>query len=186
MSKKEPSISRIMLGTIGLAGLLTMVAIAPNSLQILELFGLNKKRHKTRSAYAALKRMQRQRIIEIKEKEDKTEIIVTEAGKKRLLSYNFDEMRIKNPKKWDGKWRIVGFDIPEKKKAAREALRGKMRELGFITLQKSFFVHLFDCKKEIEFIGEVFGVRENIVFIEATSLNSKHYENYLKEQFCLL
>ena len=32
-----------------------------------------------------------------------------------------------------------------------------MRELGFIALQKSLFVLPYDCKKEIEFIGEFLG-----------------------------
>ena len=47
-------------------------------------------------------------------------------------------MTVSIPKKWDGKWRIVGFDIPEKKKTSKRSSKKKMRELGFITLQKVF------------------------------------------------
>lgn len=186
MANDKPSISRVILGAVGFAGVMTIVALAPNSVQMLALFGLNRKKVKTRSVYAALKRMERNRLIQIKEEADQTRITITENGKKRLLSFNFREMQIQKPKKWDGRWRMVGFDIPEKRKAAREALRRKMKDLGFVTLQKSFFVYPFDCKKEIEFIGEIFKVGKHIIFIEASSINSKHHENYLKEQFGLL
>jgi len=62
-------------------------------------------------------------------------------------------------KKWDGKWRIVVFDIPEKKKGVRNALRRKLKELGFYELQKSVFVFPYECGNEIEFIVEFFELR---------------------------
>ena len=33
-------------------------------------------------------------------------IVLTENGKRKALTYQIDEMKIKKPKKWDGKWRI--------------------------------------------------------------------------------
>ena len=56
----------------------------------------------------------------------------------------------------DGEWRIVIFDIPEKFKKAREALRMKLKELGFLELQKSVFIFPYECEDEINFIVEVF------------------------------
>ena len=123
--EKIKSIAKCVLGVLGVAGVLTIAAIAPNSIQMLKMFGLKNKRYKTKSVYSSLKRMQNQRLIEITERDGQTIISITEKGKKRFLSYNFETMTIFAPKKWDGKWRIVGFDIPEKKKAAREALRKK-------------------------------------------------------------
>jgi DNA-binding transcriptional regulator PaaX len=46
-------------------------------------------------------------------------------------------MRINNGK-WDEKWRIVAFDIPEKFKTGRDALRRKLKEVGFHELQKKY------------------------------------------------
>lgn len=180
--EKIKSIARCVIGVLGVVGVLTIVAVAPNSVQMLKMFGLKDKRYKTKSVYSSLKRMQNQRLIEITEKGDQTIISITDKGKKKFLSYNIETMAIFAPKKWDGKWRIVGFDIPEKKKQAREALRNKMRELGFIALQKSLFVLPYDCKKEIEFIGEFFGVNKHIIYAEAGFINN---QEYYKEQFCL-
>lgn len=185
MGNKSKTIAKCVLAVLGVGGLLTAAAVAPNSLQMLKMFGLGGANYQRKSVYNALRRLQKQRLVEIIEQGEKTIIKITEAGKKKLLLYNFEEMEIKKPRKWDGKWRIVGFDIPEKKKWAREALRNKIRELGFMTLQKSFFVFPYDCRKEIEFIGEVFEVYKHIVYIEAMSINNKIYEGFLKEQFGL-
>ena len=51
------------------------------------------------------------------------------------------------------------FDIPEKLKRAREVLRDKLKDIGFIELQKSVFAHPFECEDEINFIVEVFQIR---------------------------
>ena len=180
--EKIKSIAKCVLGVLGVAGVLTIAAVAPNSVQMLKMFGLKDKRYKAKSVYSSLRRMQYQRLIEITEKGGQTIIGITEKGRKKFLSFNFETMTIFAPKKWDGKWRIVGFDIPEKKKQAREALRNKMRELGFRTLQKSLFIFPYGCKKEIEFIGEFFGVNKHIVYIEAIFINN---QEYYKEQFNL-
>lgn len=179
----KSNISKCILGVLAAGGVLAIAAIAPNSLQMLKLFGLGKKEYKTRSAYQALRRLKEKRLVEIKETEKETFISITENGKKRLLKYNFDEMTIKRPKHWDKKWRIVSFDIPEKRRIAREALRNKLQDLGFIMLQKSLFVFPFPCKDEIDFITEIFQTQKYVIYFEATSIN---VENKLRLNFGLV
>ena len=48
------------------------------------------------------------------------------------------------------------FDIPERFKKQGEALRNKLRELGFAKLQESVFIYPYECEDEINFIVEVF------------------------------
>ncbi len=177
---KSSTIVKYILKAIGVAGLITVAVIAPNSLQMLKLFDLDKKRCKSKSVYSTFKRLENQRLVEMREKNGKTVITITEKGKKRLLAYDFEEMRILKPKKWDGKWRIVGFDIPEKQKKAREALRHKLKELGFLQIQKSLFLHPYSCREEVEFTGEIFQINKYIIFIEAASVTN---EDCLKRKF---
>ena len=61
---------------------------------------------------------------------------------------------------WDKKWRLVIFDIPEKKKPAREALREKLKDLGFAKLQDSVWVTPFPCENEIKLIKLVFNLSD--------------------------
>ena len=70
-------------------------------------------------------------------------------------------LKIKKQKKWDKNWRLVIFDISELKKVYREAFRGKLKELGFCPLQKSVWLHPFDCKDEIELLRTFFGLDDN-------------------------
>ena len=88
-------------------------------------------------------------------------LVLTEKGKLKTLTYKFSEMKIKS-EVWDGKWRIVIFDIPEKIRRGRNALRSKLKELGFYELQKSVFVFPYKCKNEIDFIIEFFGLRKYV------------------------
>jgi len=110
-----------------------------------------------------IREFHRDRLVDFKEDGDNgVRIILTEQGVKKALRYNIDAIFIEEPKKWDGKWRIVVFDIPEKMKKAREALRDKLRKLGFYQLQKSVFVFPFACHDEINFIVEFFELRSNV------------------------
>ena len=62
----------------------------------------------------------------------------------------------------------------------REALRSKLKQLGFYQLQKSCFIHPFDCKSQIDYISEIFEVAPYINFIwvkelEGTRQLAKHF-----------
>lgn len=43
-------------------------------------------------------------------------------------------------REWDGRWRIVAFDLPEKENAARVRLRRLLKDRGFGYLQNSFWI----------------------------------------------
>lgn len=106
-----------------------------------------------------IKKLYRSKLVQLKKNQDGSlTAILTDKGKFRTLTYHFEDMKIKSME-WDGKWRMVSFDIPEKKKAARNALRSKLREVGFIEFQKSMFVFPYQCKDEVDFIIEFFNLR---------------------------
>ena len=104
--------------------------------------------------------LKRQGLIEIKKKGRQIYIALTKEGRKKAGFFQINSLKIKKPKKWDGRWRIVIFDISQLKKFYREALRGKLKELGFSSLQKSVWIHPFDCQAEIELLREFFGLSE--------------------------
>ncbi|KKS75569.1 MAG: hypothetical protein UV48_C0009G0002 [Candidatus Azambacteria bacterium GW2011_GWA2_42_9] len=75
------------------------------------------------------------------------------------------------------------FDIPEKHKKAREAIRECLNNLGFYKFQKSVFVLPFECSDEIDFITEYFNVRSYVRLILAETMDN---ELHLKKIFNLL
>ncbi|MEK7178207.1 MAG: hypothetical protein AAB721_00910, partial [Patescibacteria group bacterium] len=115
------------------------------------------KKYKKSQIRQALYRLKNQNNIEyIKEEKDTISINITERGKKYLKRFDFDNLFLSRPKVWDKKWRMVIFDIPEKKKLAREALRSKLKDLGFVKLQDSIWITPFPCENEIKLIKLVF------------------------------
>lgn len=99
---------------------------------------------------------------------------LTKKGAAKLEQLGFREAIKKQ--KWDGWWRIVVFDITEEKRAARDALRRKLKNFGFYPLQKSVFVFPFDCLREIESLADFFEASENIEYITARALGRKESE----------
>ena len=117
--------------------------------------------------YRILREFHQERLVSYHEHDDGTiDIVLTEEGKKRALSFQIDKMEIKRPIGWNGKWQLVTYDIPEKKKPAREALREKLKELGFYEWQKSVFVFPFPCRDEIDFLVEFFEIRPHVRYAE--------------------
>ena len=144
-----------------------------NYFKILESVAKEWKEIDRKRLTQAVREFYAERVVDYKEKEDgKVEIILTKNGRKKALKFQFDEMKIKKPDEWDGKWRVVIFDIPEKKKRAREALRDKLKELGFKELQKSVFIFPFECEDEIDFIVEVFEIRNCVRFLRVDSFTN--------------
>jgi len=152
--------------------------------KILKSLSENWRQIKTERLYRIVHEFYNDRLVDYKEDKDGfVKIVLTKEGQKKALKFKLDEMEIKKPAKWDGEWRVVIFDIPEKLKKAREALRIKLKELGFLELQKSVFVLPYECEDEINFIMEVFLIRPFVRFVRAKSFTN---EEQLKIKFGLL
>jgi len=109
----------------------------------------------------AIKKLELSNYIKMKrDKEDKGKfkISLTKKGALEYIKYKIEKEK---KKKWDGKWRIIIFDILENKRRIRDLLRNRLRWYGFKELQKSAWVFPYDIKKEIEEILEICNV--NIV-----------------------
>lgn len=121
-------------------------------------------------------------ISEKHHKDGTTTLILNKNGKQKALRFNIDKMKIKKPARWDKKWRIVMFDIPEKLRKLRDSLRLHFKEIGLIELQKSVFVYPYPCSKEIEFILEFYNARKHLRFVLAEKIDN---ELHLKKKFNL-
>lgn len=127
----------------------------------------------------AIKRLYRSRLVDCQENMDgSTLLILSEQGAQRMLRYHMEHITIPKPARWDGLWRIVIFDIPERFKPGRDALSGKLKHLGFISLQRSVFVFPYECRDEVDFLVEMFQLRPYVRYMIVqqidTALELKH------------
>lgn len=74
---------------------------------------------------------------------------LTREGRVLADRFSLENIQISVPERWDKKWRIVFFDIPEKQKKKRDAFRFHLRRLGFKEVQQSVFAHPYSCGEEV-------------------------------------
>lgn len=115
--------------------------------------------------------LKRRGLIEVKREGYDVRIALTKEGKKIAGKYQIDDLEIERPKKWDRKWRLVIFDVPNSTRFIRDVLRRKLKEWRFYPLQKSVWIHAFNCKAEIELLREFLGLnKRQLQVLEVTKL----------------
>jgi len=156
-----------------------MIAVALTSSYLAQnlLRGYNRGRRKKASEQdleKVLSKFHKDRLVSFVERDGKEFLKITEKGKKQLVEYDIDTIAIKR-QRWDGKLRMVIFDIPEKQRLARRVLRDKLKEIGFIKLQKSVWVCPYECKDEISFIASVYEVERFVNYAIVEKIDNSEY-----------
>ncbi len=125
-----------------------------------------------------LKRLHEQKIIEIIEKDGQEVIKLTQKGHTKFLKFKLEEVSLKG-KGWDGKWRLVLYDIATLKKGKQESFRRMLKSMNFLPLQKSVYLIPFKCNDQIEYLKEYFNLSKEILLLEVHKLqNDKYYRDY--------
>ena len=111
-----------------------------------------------------LRRLEKQNVIEVKVINGQEAFCITRQGKSKLLNFTLDDLKISKPKKWDGKWRVILYDIEVGRKHEQEAMRRMVKKLGFYQVQKSVYIIPYPCFDEIEYLRSYFGIRAEIKY----------------------
>ena len=94
-------------------------------------------------------RLVTQRLAEWVKRDGTRFLRITEAGQQRL-AFEREKMKLEEQKRrWDKRWRMVVFDLPERRRVTRAKLRATMAEVGFVRLQDSVWVYPYDCEEFI-------------------------------------
>ena len=122
----------------------------------------------------ALKRLrERGLVIEDKINVDKVIFKLTQLGQD-TLGLEFNE------KDWDGKWRVVIFDIPEERKSIRNQIRKALVSVGFMRLQDSVWVYPYDCEDFITLLKADFKIGKEVLYMIVEELE---YDKPVKSYF---
>jgi phenylacetic acid degradation operon negative regulatory protein len=107
------------------------------------LIGIHRKRDN--GAYVMLNRLYQKGWIKFVNKNGERFLKLTQHGQIEAL---LAKARMARPQKWDGKWRVVVFDIPEDAKDKRSLLRGLLKRNGFLKLQASVYISPYPVNRE--------------------------------------
>jgi len=177
--------AKFIIAILALGPILFVGAAAPGIISSLSDIRSSREYSKKQITHTFYNLKRRKYLKIIQDGNETMKAIITNEGKEKIKELCFKIMSIKKPKSWDGKWRILAFDIPTKPKIynqARNALRQKVKELGFFKLQESLWVYPYECEDEILFIAEVYEVQGYVEILEVSRLLN---EGKLKKVFKL-
>ncbi|MEW6407826.1 MAG: hypothetical protein AB1465_03995 [Patescibacteria group bacterium] len=177
---KKGELGKKILKGLFTAGAITFALSSPYFiLNILK--GINYNKYEKKRVAKTFYYLHRRGLINYRRKGKQIYISLTKRGKLYAQELQIDDLEIKRPKRWDKKWRILMFDIPYINRLVREALRGKLKELGFIQLQKSVWLYPFDCEKEFKILKTFFSLPgESFMLVVATKIP---FEEEFKRKF---
>ena len=182
--KKKKDIQNAVLAVVAVTGFVAFAAVAGNALQLLDYLP-NEKYNLRYRAKSATGRLVAKKYVVWVEMDGKKYLRITEAGRK-AFAFEKAKIELKNQKKkWDGRWRMIVFDIPERRSAVRFRLRRIMGEIGFIRLQDSVWVYPYDCEDFMALLKAELKIGKDALYAIADTIEHdldirKHFN--LKEQ----
>ena len=176
---RRTEMQEAILSTIETAGALGIALIAPQVLGALSKLGMLPSLRKNETVKSSSSRLRKRGLIKF----ENGYYSLTNGGVSILRRWQMADYHIVKPKRWDHKWRIIIFDIPEKKKKARDRIRQIFKSAGFIRLQDSVWVYPYDCEDVVGLLKTELGVGKNILYIIADRIED---DKYLRQDFDLL
>lgn len=126
-----------------------------------------------------LKRLHQQKIVEIKTINGQDVVALTEKGKTKYLKYKLEDIHINKPERWDGKWRLLIYDISKYKKKNQQIFRELLKTLKFLQLQKSVYLYPYPCEGEIEYLRQYYEIGEDVMLLTVEKLENEYeYKKY--------
>lgn len=133
-----------------------------------------------RSVFLKLYNLRRSGYVALREKRNQSFFHLTPKGKLQILKYLHLE-KLKTGK-WDGRWRVIMFDLPERMKKWREHLRGEIKALGFYALQESVYITPHPVTGELDKFIKKWNLREYFRYLTVSEIDK---EEELKAVFGL-
>jgi len=182
---QKSKIQKIILGTIYATGLLSVSLMAPKMTKVFaklepEFF---KKKNSKYSFNRSLSKLKQNGLIIFEKKENGSFARLTEKGEAKLRQIELKDYKIKKPDHWDGKWRLLIFDIKEERKGIRDKIRHTLIQIGFVRLQDSVWVYPYDCEDLINLLKIDFKIGRDVLYIIADKIE---YDKPLLNSFNLL
>jgi len=173
---KRKQITSIILGTVGVAGMLGVAVVAPNVLGAMGKLGLIPSGRQKEIINRARDRLLKQGMLR---REDGF-LRLTPRGQDKLHLLQARESAMTRPRRWDKRWRVLIFDIPEYRKNLRDRVRRTLESIGFVRLQDSVWIYPYDCEDLIALLKADFRIGKDILYMIVEELEG---DKYLKEHF---
>lgn len=123
------------------------------------------KRYNMSYLQRTLRRLEKQKHVEILYENGQEIIRLTKLGQRKILKYSLDSLTIDTPKHWDGKWRLVLYDVPVKEKQLGDLIRQALRNMNFYAIQDSVYIFPYPCFDQIEFLRAYYQLGDKVQYM---------------------
>lgn len=177
---RRTKLNKAVIGVLATAGVVAFALVAPNAVSTLGKIGLLPQRRY--QAHKALGRMIVAGFVKLETKGDAKFVRLTPSGERLAAEMQLGKVVPKKTKVWDGKWRLVIFDIPEKRRRIRARVRETLKLFEFYRLQDSVWVYPYDCEDLILLLKADLRIGKDILYLVADALEN---DKYLRAHFRL-
>lgn len=146
--------------------MLAVAAVAPNVLGAMGKLGILPNKRQKEFVENSRVRLVRNGLLKYQDRF----LVLTPKGEKALRRLQLKEYQLKKPKRWDGKWRVLIFDIPEKNRKLRWQIRHTLQMIGFIRLQQSVWLYPYDCEDVMTLLKADFKVGRKVLYMVVDAL----------------
>lgn len=168
---RRTKINTTVIRTIAAVGIISIGLVMPNVLGALARLGFIRSREKNRSVRRSITRLIQSGYVIV----EKGSARLTPKGEKFAALLGEGRLASKKPKRWDGKWRVLIFDIPEKRRRLRVHVRQALISLGFVRLQDSVWVYPYDCEDIITMFKIDRHIGKDVLYMVVDRIeNDKH------------
>ncbi len=184
LGSRNERLKQILLLLAGGAALATAL-VAPGTIKLFRNFVTNDsdwkewKNFNVNYLRRTLRKLESQKMIKVTENGGIGKVVLTEHGRRKIMEMNIETMFIRKPEKWDGKWRMVFYDVVDQRRVTRDKFRKYLLAGGFYPWQKSVYLHAYPCEKEIEFLRDFLGIGGEVRVVLADKIeNDRQFRDY--------
>jgi hypothetical protein len=174
----------LLLSAYGM-GAVTLAIMAPNATRLLKIVDpyVDKKINPSRRVQQATSRLVARDLLEWRLQGTTRSLRLTAKGEVFAERLTLEEkIQNKQKGKWDGRWRLVSFDIWERHRNKRDRLRWFLQKIGFQKIHASLWAYPYDCEELIVFMRTDLHVGRGVLYFVADAIEG---EEKLRKYFKL-
>lgn len=152
--QKRIPVQALLLRILAVGGIVSIALIAPPMTRLLKTLDRPAKNrqqlyHRISQGVA---RLEQAGLVTVSGYGSERKVGITAKGKKELERMEFENYTIPEQAFWDGKWRVLMFDVSERRRRTRNQLRRLLEGAGFVRLQDSVWVSPYPCDEFVALV----------------------------------
>ena len=146
------------------------------------LESLNTKNKKLNySINRSVKNLKESGHIEVLSSDNKKYLKLTAKGKNKVNCIKLEGEGALISPTWDGFWRIIILDLPEKRKSEREALRYLLKKANFVCIKNTVWISPYPYENLFTNIKKDLGLGTELMIIVSNKLDDETQKYFLEK-----